>query len=84
MLPKSVVDVYNELKMVALGFKSPAFRAFFTTKAEEDFNGIKYMKESKEKDSAVKKYLEEQGELKDVLKRQSVIYNMFYDDASRI
>ncbi|KAH9410785.1 hypothetical protein HK407_11g16320 [Ordospora pajunii] len=84
MLPNSVVDIYNDLKKVAFGFKSPAFRAFFTTKADEDFNGIKYMKESKEKDSAVKKYLEEQGELRDVLKRQSIIYNMFYDDTSRI
>lgn len=84
MLPDSVGNLYKRLRSAIMQFRSPAFRRYFLRKAEEDLNGIELEPRGEEQGCGVRKYLEEQGELLEVLKRQTVIYNMFYDDRSQI
>lgn len=84
MLPDSVNSLYRDLRDTILRFKSPAFGRYFLKKAEDDFNDVRLRAGSKEDSNAVKRYLAEQGELLDVLRRQTVIYNMFYDKTSGI
>jgi hypothetical protein len=83
MLPDGVSNLYSSLKSAIMQFKSPAYRGYFLKKAEDDFHGIELGPDGGRRPCAMKKYLEEQGELLDVLKRQAVIYNMFHDEKSR-
>ncbi|KAG5860407.1 hypothetical protein KMI_01g00410 [Encephalitozoon hellem] len=84
MLPESVNSLYKSLKAVILQFKSPAFGSYFLKKARDEYDSInaKFCEGKDEK--AIEKYLKEQGELLEILKRQTTIYNMFYDDSSAI
>lgn len=84
MLPESVNNLYRKLRSTILEFRSPAFRSYFLRKAENQFNDIALSPDEEGRVCAMKKYLEEQGELLDVLNRQTVIYNMFYDEESQI
>jgi hypothetical protein len=84
MLPEKVNDLYSTLRATIMNFKSPAFREYFLKKADDDFYGIELKTNGEKRPCAMKRYLEEQSELLDVLKRQTVIYNMFYDDKNRI
>lgn len=80
MLP-IVKQSFKDLLSVIQNFKSPAYKDFFKRKAVGDFNEIKNNIDRKCK---VTQYLENQKDLIDVLKRQTVIYNMFYDSKSEI
>ncbi|CCI73983.1 ECU09_1695 [Encephalitozoon cuniculi GB-M1] len=84
MLPESVSNLYKDLRSVACRFKSPAFGSYFLGKVEDDFKDIKLKSCDGKDERAIERYLEEQGKLLDVLKRQTDIYNMFYDDSSWI
>lgn len=76
--------LYESLKKTIQEFKSPAFRTFFKEKAQDDYkkliNDIDHGKYS----CVLEKYIKEQSDLKEVLKRQSYIYNMNYDQGSNI
>lgn len=78
MVPDSVRSLYESLRSTISQFRSPAFRTYFLRKADEDFSGVALS------EGGMARYLEEQGELEDILKRQTVIYNMFHDEGSRI
>lgn len=84
MLPESVNTLYGSLRSVIQRFKAPALRAYFLRKAESDFNGIERRADGERRTCGMKAYLETQGMLLDVLKRQTVIYNMFHDESSNI
>ncbi|WUR02992.1 uncharacterized protein VNE69_03205 [Vairimorpha necatrix] len=84
MIPSNVKDIYKNLLQAIGQFKSPAYKSFFTRKVNEDFTELKNQINNGKKSCVVKKYLEEQGDFLDVLKRQTVIYNMFYDDKNQI
>lgn len=83
MLP-SVNNLYKALRSTISQFKSPAFRSYFLRKADHDFNNIELKPNGEEQAHGIEKYLKEQGELLYALRRQTVIYNMFYDEKSRI
>lgn len=72
-------SIYAQLVRVVKEFKSPAFQSYFLRKAHDDYKSL-----PKERSCAIKKYLEDQGDLLDLMKRQTVIYNMFYDKQSNI
>lgn len=84
MLPSTAVEIYNSLLKTVGEFKSPAYRNFFTRKANEDFKNLKDVSNDGKKVCVVEKYIEAQRDLIDIMKRQSLIYNMFYDDKSGI
>lgn len=83
MLPEQVSSLYEKLKTTINNFSSPAFRAYFLRKAQNDFDNTQ-MANGEQRVCAMKKYLSDQGELLDVLKRQTVIYNMFRDENSQV
>ncbi|EOB13603.1 hypothetical protein NBO_65g0007 [Nosema bombycis CQ1] len=84
MIPSKAVEIYNSLLEIVKEFKSPAYKNFFIRKANEDFSTLKNVSENGKKSCVVDKYIEEQKDLIDVMKRQTVIYNMFYDEKSGI
>lgn len=84
MLLEKVNDLYKELTSTIRQFKSLAFKDYFLKKAEEDFKSIKVKPNGEKRPCAMKAYLETQENLLDTLKRQTVIYNMYNDDTSRI
>lgn len=84
MLPSTAVEIYNSLLKAVGEFKSPAYRNFFTRKANEDFKTLKSQSNDGKKVCVVEKYIDTQRDLIDVMKRQTLIYNMFYDEKSGI
>lgn len=77
-------SLYRQLVDTVQKFKSPAFRYYFSKKANEDYYSLgKDLKKGKY-NCVIKKYLEEQKDMLDIMKRQTVIYNMFYDKDSNI
>ncbi|ADM12299.1 uncharacterized protein Eint_091710 [Encephalitozoon intestinalis ATCC 50506] len=84
MVPESVNNLYKDLESVILQFKSPAFGNYFLKKAKEEFDNISIQTSKQKDEGAIERYLKDQGELLDVLRRQTTIYNMFYDESSGI
>ncbi|AFN83785.1 hypothetical protein EROM_091690 [Encephalitozoon romaleae SJ-2008] len=84
MLPESVNNLYKNLESVILQFKSPAFGSYFLKKAKDEYNDIYTRSCGKKDERAIERYLKDQEELLDILRRQTTIYNMFYDDSSGI
>lgn len=77
-------ELYKQLVQTVERFKSPAFRSYFLRKSKKDYDALRSEIRKGKYNCAIKKYMEEQGDLLDVMKRQTVIYNMFYDDKSNI
>lgn len=84
MLPSTVTDLYKSLVETVSQFKSPAYKSYFKRKVNEDFKDLWNLSNDGKKSCIVKKYIEKQNDLLDIMKRQTVIYNMFYDDKNQI
>ncbi|RVD91754.1 hypothetical protein TUBRATIS_17780 [Tubulinosema ratisbonensis] len=75
-------SVYSTLIDVVKSFKSPAIKSFFLRKADEDFSELNKKITEGKFTCVIKPYLTKQKDLIDVLKRQSVVYNMYFDKNS--
>ncbi|TBU08252.1 hypothetical protein CWI36_0163p0010, partial [Hamiltosporidium magnivora] len=71
--------LYANLLKIISRFKSQNFREYFSRKANEDFEFLQSELEKGKNTCAIKKYMEEQNNLMDVLKRQTKIYNLYND-----
>ncbi|TBU11368.1 protein transport protein Yif1 [Hamiltosporidium tvaerminnensis] len=74
--------LYANLLKIISKFKSQNFREYFSRKANEDFEFLQSELEKGKNTCAIKKYMEEQNNLMDVLKRQTKIYNLYNDKDS--
>lgn len=81
---KEATDLYHSVIKYAGKFKSPAYNAYFRAKARDDYDKLVLDIDNGKYKCVLKKYIDETSGLKDVLKRQSVIYNMNYDRNSNI
>lgn len=81
---KEATDIYHKLIKYANKFKSPAYNAYFQSKAKEDYNKLILDIDNGRYKCVLKNYIDENKNLKDVLKRQSIVYNMNYDKRSNI
>lgn len=81
---QQATNIYNTLLKTIQQFQSPVFQNYFEKKARDDYTTlIGKIDEGKYK-CVLPKYIEEQKNLNDTLKRQSQIYNMYYDRTSNI
>ena len=78
-------NLYKRLIETVKAFKSPAFRQYFLRTARSDYNAMKKeAKNGRDSVSAIKNYIDTQKGTLETMKRQTAIYNMFYDDSSNI
>ncbi|KCZ77716.1 hypothetical protein H311_01270 [Anncaliia algerae PRA109] len=77
-------SIFNSLVEVIKTFKSPTYKSFFLKKADEDFNELHRQIQNGKNKCVINPYINKQKDLLDVLKRQTVIYNMYYDENSNI
>lgn len=77
-------SVYCSLVEVIKSFKSPAIKSFFLRKADEDFTELNSKIKEGKFSCVIKPFVSKQKDLIDVLKRQSVVYNMYFDKNSNI
>eukprot|EP00866_Antonospora_locustae_P001904 jgi/Antlo1/1904/2387 len=84
MTLEQATDLYRKLVKTVKKFKSPAFRTYFLRKSHDDYKSLQSEIDEGKYECAIKKYMKEQSELLDAMKRQTVIYNMFYDEENNI
>lgn len=80
MTIEKAVNLFNNLTKTINKFKSPGYKSYFLHKSVEDFGALTEELKKGRYSCVIKKYIEEQSELLDILKRQTVIYNMYRDD----
>eukprot|EP00766_Chilomastix_caulleryi_P000348 gnl/Chilomastix_caulleri/1333.p1 GENE.gnl/Chilomastix_caulleri/1333~~gnl/Chilomastix_caulleri/1333.p1 ORF type:complete len:95 (+),score=11.11 gnl/Chilomastix_caulleri/1333:103-387(+) len=64
----------------AKSFKNEGIREYFTQHITDDYELIQNVEDKQEREQLI----DQMRDLRDVLKKQSTISNMFYDDAKRI
>lgn len=75
-------DAYQRLLRSASRFLSPSLKAFFVTKATDDFHC--FSRNYHNDESIAERYIRSQGASADALDRVSPIYNTYRDSSSTL